>query len=341
MEREFNFPVEPYDVQLDFMNNLHNCLSNCKVGIFESPTGTGKSLSLICSSFKWLRENKFQGKNEEIFEGNLSWLNEVPIPEPSVLADIKNLPDKLQKLKNDVNDEIAAQIPIKIIYISRTHSQLDQCANEIKKTIWADDIKVNPELSSFKSRGIIDYKCKELIDTTINSSCPYFKGQNNLKNHALKKVCDIEDLVVYGKAQKSCPFFATRTAIPQAEVILAPYTLILNKRNRESIGIDLTNNILLIDEAHNIIEAMIDCYSANLSKVQAESSLSAINNYFERFSAKLGAKSVMYFEHVLTILRGIINFMNAKCSNVKNSTSINIGDFLIEVGVERMKFFKK
>ena len=104
MEREFNFPVEPYDVQLDFMNNLHNCLSNCKVGIFESPTGTGKSLSLICSSFKWLRENKFQGKNEEIFEGNLSWLNEVPIPEPSVLADIKNLPDKLQKLKNDVND---------------------------------------------------------------------------------------------------------------------------------------------------------------------------------------------------------------------------------------------
>ena len=57
MEREFNFPVEPYQVQREFMSELYDCLSNCKVGIFESPTGTGKSLSLICSSFKWLRDN--------------------------------------------------------------------------------------------------------------------------------------------------------------------------------------------------------------------------------------------------------------------------------------------
>ena len=30
MEREFNFPVEPYQVQREFMSELYDCLSNCK-----------------------------------------------------------------------------------------------------------------------------------------------------------------------------------------------------------------------------------------------------------------------------------------------------------------------
>lgn len=55
-ERNFHHPYEPYDIQKDFMNAVYNCLENGKVGIFESPTGTGKSLSLICGSLTWLRD---------------------------------------------------------------------------------------------------------------------------------------------------------------------------------------------------------------------------------------------------------------------------------------------
>lgn len=42
------------------MTNLYHCIENEKVGIFESPTGTGKSLSLICASLTWLRDHKRQ-----------------------------------------------------------------------------------------------------------------------------------------------------------------------------------------------------------------------------------------------------------------------------------------
>jgi chromosome transmission fidelity protein 1 len=57
-EREFYHPYQPYDIQKDFMNAVYSCLEDGKVGIFESPTGTGKSLSLICGSLTWLRDHK-------------------------------------------------------------------------------------------------------------------------------------------------------------------------------------------------------------------------------------------------------------------------------------------
>jgi chromosome transmission fidelity protein 1 len=35
----FNHPFQPYDIQVEFMTELYNCVEEGKVGIFESPTG--------------------------------------------------------------------------------------------------------------------------------------------------------------------------------------------------------------------------------------------------------------------------------------------------------------
>jgi chromosome transmission fidelity protein 1 len=50
MEPEsFGFPFEPYTIQKDFMKELYSALSNGKIGIFESPTGTvGSVASFFC-----------------------------------------------------------------------------------------------------------------------------------------------------------------------------------------------------------------------------------------------------------------------------------------------------
>lgn len=52
----FPFPFPPYAIQKDFMAELYRVLEAGKIGIFESPTGTGKSLSLICGALSWLRD---------------------------------------------------------------------------------------------------------------------------------------------------------------------------------------------------------------------------------------------------------------------------------------------
>lgn len=61
----FPFPFPPYPIQKDFMAELYQVLEAGKIGIFESPTGTGKSLSLICGALTWLRDFEQKKQQEE------------------------------------------------------------------------------------------------------------------------------------------------------------------------------------------------------------------------------------------------------------------------------------
>ncbi|TRY89347.1 hypothetical protein DNTS_030250 [Danionella cerebrum] len=68
---KFPFPFQPYPIQESFMEALYAALDQGKIGIFESPTGTGKSLSLICGALTWLRdfEEKKKQEAERLLQG--------------------------------------------------------------------------------------------------------------------------------------------------------------------------------------------------------------------------------------------------------------------------------
>lgn len=54
------FPYTAYPIQLEFMQHLYRTLEEGGIGLFESPTGTGKTLSLICSALQWLEDKRSQ-----------------------------------------------------------------------------------------------------------------------------------------------------------------------------------------------------------------------------------------------------------------------------------------
>ena len=42
--KAFHHPYKPYDIQIDLMKAIYECIENGNIGIFESPTGTVSSL---------------------------------------------------------------------------------------------------------------------------------------------------------------------------------------------------------------------------------------------------------------------------------------------------------
>ena len=49
-----------------------------------------------------------------------------------------------------------------------------------------------------------------------------------------------------------CPYFATRQALEDADLIFSPYNYLVDPLIREAMKINLENSIVVFDEAHNI-----------------------------------------------------------------------------------------
>ena len=113
-QANFCHPYQPYDIQLQFMLNLYQCIDAGGVGIFESPTGTGKSLSLICGSLTWLRDHKRRSVDRAVDEATTSggpdWLLQAEKQELRRRLTEQRL--ELQKSLNELRNKDASKTSI-------------------------------------------------------------------------------------------------------------------------------------------------------------------------------------------------------------------------------------
>lgn len=440
-EKDFSFPFErPYPEQRALMKCIYDVIESSKIGILESPTGTGKSLSIICASMSWLCEEERrlvdglrQAQSDAcrpVAEDDDDWLQAFvsrgasgtgpagPAIDPgAALAAYEIL---LKRIRSDVGngfrqiypggsrgalvpqdstpDDGDGQFALdeydsdsesgptamekgkprptgnrsqgcddepeslddfrfpKIIYCSRTHSQISQFVREVKKTAFSGcrcvvlgsrkQLCINDEVRAASVDSLMSEICLEKQSASGDASQPIHpiqskneensskrrrisvvstkgrcqfhkvKIENAFAEHILSQAYDIEQLAELGRSRQACPYYASRQAVKNAQLVCLPYNMLVHKSLRESLGISLNGNIVIIDEAHNLNEAVNGVYSAEVSYSDITASINGIDMYLERYNAVLGAKNLVYINLLRTTLVGWNRVLEA-CFSIK------------------------
>ena len=79
---------------------------------------------------------------------------------------------------------------------------------------------------------------------------------------------DIEDLARIGKKIGTCPYYGSRDMVRSADLVVLPYQSLLLKSARESLGLNLKNSVVIIDEAHNLADSLTNMYNSKITSSQ-------------------------------------------------------------------------
>ncbi|XP_028665116.1 ATP-dependent DNA helicase DDX11 isoform X1 [Erpetoichthys calabaricus] len=472
----FPFPYQPYSIQEQFMEALYNVLDQGKVGIFESPTGTGKSLSLICGALSWLKDHRKKKEEEAAQLLNSSqivsnqqlstslghseitnstkpdWITEFvqKKAERDLITKLKEeelkrrkreeqleqirhnsqLRYSLKRKKDNVHEEALRLLQLskesqesravdcledgeeelivaeyesdddtkpknhiryvdeddgdleeehvtKVYYCSRTHSQLAQFVHEVQKSPFGKEIRlislasrqnlcINDEVRRLASIHLINDRCMEIQKNkhaekdkgeepkrkkgVTKTVCPFSNHDavQGLRDESLVKVRDVEQLVTLGKEIKACPYYGGRSAIPAAQLVVLPYQTLLHESTRRSSGIKLKDQVVIIDEAHNLIDTIACIHSSEVSGAQLCCAHSQLTQYMERYRNRLKAKNLMYIKQILFVLENLVRVLGGKVGQNPKSQTIThpgpelhtINNFLFKAQIDNINLFK-
>lgn len=142
----------------------------------------------------------------------------------------------------------------RVVYVSRTHSQLRQASRELQSKLvqlvpklrWAslasrEQLCTHPRVS--KLRGSQQNRaCAEL--------CAERKCPRRFKFVEDRNYRDIEDLATAAHDSGACGYYSSRDLAAKASIVFAPYQYVLDPAAR--VALDLRADAFIFDEAHNV-----------------------------------------------------------------------------------------
>lgn len=93
--------------------------------------------------------------------------------------------------------------------------------------------------------------------------------------------------------------------MPSAEIITLPYPLLLQKTARDALGIKLEGNVVIVDEAHNIMDAVANVYASEISLNELKRARQMLGVYVKKFGKKLKGENRVMVAQVAKVVDGL------------------------------------
>ncbi len=123
---------------------------------------------------------------------------------------------------------------------------------------------IHPTVSKLKGEAqnqscrvhVASHKC-QYYDTVegmqnITSLC-FTNAEVKKETSIIEQIADIEDLVQLGNYHCTCPYYLSRELQKTADMIFLPYNYLVDSDIRQSLNINLTDAVVIFDEAHNLV----------------------------------------------------------------------------------------
>ncbi|RAL06325.1 ATP-dependent DNA helicase-like protein [Aspergillus ibericus CBS 121593] len=258
--------------------------------------------------------------------------------------------------EDDENDEV------KIFYCSRTHSQLTQFASELRRVTMPSSVPkelsagltgdeeleerlkhvtlgsrknlcINPDVSSLANATAINERCLDLQQPGVapQHKCPFLPSKEDeqqvlrFRDHALATVKDIEDLGNLGKKIGICPYYASRSVV----------------KHSEALNISVKDHVIIIDEAHNLIDAISNIHSVTVTLVQLQTALSQLTIYARKFKTRLKGKNRSYVAQIIRLIGSITAHLRSILESEKAPEGpVMPSDLMSGKGVDQINPYK-
>ncbi len=227
-----DFPYRPYPVQRDYMAAVISSCEDHKNALLESPTGTGKTLALLCASLSWVRDYKERHQGAVVVP-KILYMSRTHAQLAQVIKELKKISEETRQ-------------SVRVVTIGSR-----------------DQLCINRDIKSKCSGTNLNRMCMQLRkNKEKEKKCPYYRGAKKAFGELLgDKICNVEELRKLGEECGRCPYFGAKEAAHSAGLVLMPYNYLLDERIAKNLKEDFSGAIMIFDEAHNVTHCIEDSTS--------------------------------------------------------------------------------
>ncbi|KAF8921304.1 DNA repair helicase [Mucidula mucida] len=178
----------------------------------------------------------------------------------------------------------------KLVYCSRTVPEIEKALVELKRLIAyriecaetelekqkernftgigltsRKNLCIHPEVSKEKKGKVVDARCRDLTNSAVCKKgreepgsvnlCEWHENLGQLEpgNLIPPGIHTLEDVLQYGRENKTCPYFTVRRMLPFVDIVIYSFHYLLDPKVAEQVSKEMSKDaIVVFDEAHNI-----------------------------------------------------------------------------------------
>jgi len=329
----------PFSSQMAVMCKTLGSLKNFQNALLESPTGTGKSISLLCSSLSW--QMSYERDEAEAIQIEEEEETKENIPPPNKDATPIEKRKYYRERNRNKKKKRKRRDPPTIYFATRTHSQIAQIVEELKNLPLSYTSEREPcplrmaVLSSrkhscnnfrneresggdhtFSHGGSIDDICKNLVE---NNKCSYYFKAPEVD---LEGVWDVEDLMLRSNRCGGCGYHSSKLFFENAHphLVLCPYSYLIDPTIRKASKINLNNSVVIIDEAHNIEDTAREAASCDLELEElrvVEAEVRGLFNSVKNMTFSERGEDLEVYETLAKVVTGLVEWIDSEIPKMK------------------------